>query len=341
MMDAYTTTENYPYSEPFDGRKNYIRNSVKVVVDAYSGETIFYMADDQDPLIQSLARVFPNLLQPMEKMPEGLKSHIRYPEDMFSIQANMYSLYHMTDPSVFYNKEDKWNIPQEIVGDKVEQVQPYYIIMQLPDEDKPEYILMLPFTPNTKQNMVGWLCARSDGENYGKLKVYDFSKQELIYGPMQIESRIDQNSEISEQMTLWSQKGSTVYRGNLIVIPIGNSMLYVEPVYLQAEQSQIPELRRVIVIYGDTVVMEPTLQGALQKIFGQEGQITPPEDKEPDGATGPVPEETLDKIARQAKSYFDKAQNALKSGNWSLYGENIEKVGKSLERLIGRTGEGE
>jgi uncharacterized membrane protein (UPF0182 family) len=259
---------------------------------------------------------------------------------MFSIQANMYSLYHMTDPSVFYNKEDRWNIPQEIVGEKPEQVQPYYIIMQLPDEDEPEYILMLPFTPNTKQNMVGWMCARSDGENYGKLKVYDFSKQELIYGPMQIESRIDQNSEVSEQMTLWSQKGSSVYRGNLIVIPIENSMLYVEPIYLQAEQSRIPELRRVIVVYGDTVVMEPTLQGAFQKIFGQGGQITPTEEEKPDD-TAPRVEETLDKIARQAKSYFDKAQNALKSGDWSAYGENIEQVGKSLERLISRTGEGE
>ncbi|MGI6548789.1 MAG: UPF0182 family protein [Syntrophomonadales bacterium] len=340
MMDAYTTSENYPYSEPFEGRKNYIRNSVKVVIDAYTGKTTFYIADNQDPLIRSLDRVFPSLLQPLDKMPEGLKSHIRYPEDMFSIQANMYSLYHMTDPSVFYNKEDRWNIPQEIVGEKPEQVQPYYIIMQLPDEDEPEYILMLPFTPNTKQNMVGWMCARSDGENYGRLKVYDFSKQELIYGPMQIESRIDQNSEVSEQMTLWSQKGSSVYRGNLIVIPIENSMLYVEPIYLQAEQSRIPELRRVIVVYGDTVVMEPTLQGAFQKIFGQGGQITPTEEEKPDD-TAPRVEETLDKIARQAKSYFDKAQNALKSGDWSAYGENIEQVGKSLERLISRTGEGE
>lgn len=340
MIDAYTTSENYPYSEPFDGRKNYIRNSVKVVVNAYSGETTFYIADIEDPLIKSLDRIFPELLQPLDRMPAGVKSHIRYPEDMFSIQANMYSLYHMTDPSVFYNKEDKWNIPQEIVGEKPEQVQPYYIIMQLPDEDAPEYILMLPFTPNTKQNMVGWLCARSDGENYGKLKVYDFSKQELIYGPMQIESRIDQNSEVSEQMTLWSQKGSSVYRGNLIVIPIENSMLYVEPVYLQAEQSQIPELRRVIAVYGDTVVMEPTLQGALQKIFGQGGQITPSQEEEPDGAIAPPDQDTIGDIARQAKSYFDKAQNALKSGDWSAYGENIEQVGKSLERLIGKA-EGE
>lgn len=340
IMDAYTTSENYPYAEPFDGRKNYIRNSVKIVTDAYSGEITFYIADAEDPLIRSLDRVFPSLLQPLEKMPEDLNSHIRYPEDMFSIQARMYSLYHMTDPSVFYNKEDKWNIPQEIIGEKPEQMQPYYIIMQLPDEDSPEYILMLPFTPNTKQNMVGWLCARSDGENYGKLKVYDFSKQELIYGPMQIESRIDQNSEVSEQMTLWSQKGSNVYRGNLMVIPIGNSMLYVEPIYLQAEQSQIPELRRVIVIYGDTVVMESTLEIALQKIFGQDGQITAPQDKEPDDTTAPEVKDTLNDIARQAQSYFDKAQNALKSGDWSAFGENLKQVGKSLDQLVGRT-EGE
>ncbi len=337
IMDAYTTSESYPYSEPFDGRKNYIRNSVKIVIDAYSGRTTFYMADDQDPVILSLARVFPGLLQSLDRMPEGLKSHIRYPEDLFAVQANMYTIYHMTDPSVFYSKEDRWNIPQEIVGEKVEHVDPYYIIMQLPEEDKPEYILMLPFTPNTKQNMIGWLCGRSDGENYGKLKVYDFSKQELIYGPMQIESRIDQNSDVAQQMTLWNQKGSRVYRGNLIVIPIKNSMLYVEPIYLQAEQSQIPELRRVIVVYGDTVVMEPTLQAALVKVFGQNGQTIKP-DPGADPTPGSVVEDTLEDIARQAKSYFDKAQNALKSGNWSAYGENIKQVGNSLDRLIGKTG---
>ena len=334
MMDAYTTSENYPYSEPYDGRNNYIRNSVKVVIDAYTGRTTFYMADAKDPVALSLSRVFPDLMQPLDKMPEELRSHIRYPEDMFLIQARMYSLYHMTDPSVFYNKEDKWNIPQEIVGDKPEQVDPYYIIMQLPGEDKPEYILMLPFTPNTKQNMIGWLCARSDGENYGKLKVYDFSKQELIYGPMQIESRIDQNSEVSQQMTLWNQKGSRVYRGNLIVIPIQNSILYVEPVYLQAEQSQIPELRRVIVVYGDSVVMEPTLQGALMKIFGVEGQ--PPQELQAPGE--PAGDDTIATIARQAKSYFDQAQNALKAGDWTAYGNNIKEVGRSLDRLLDKTG---
>jgi uncharacterized membrane protein (UPF0182 family) len=341
MMDAYTTSEHYPYSEPFAGSKNYIRNSVKVVVDAYSGETSFYIADIEDPIIRSIFPIFPNFLQPLENMPAGLRTHIRYPEDMFLIQAKMYSLYHMTDPSVFYNKEDKWNIPQEIVGNKVEQIQPYYIIMQLPDEDHPEYILMLPFTPNTKQNMIGWLCARSDGDNYGKLKVYDFTKQELIYGPMQIESRIDQNSEISEQMTLWSQKGSTVYRGNLIVIPIERSMLYVEPVYLQAEQSEIPELRRVIVVYGDNVVMEPTLEEALQRVFGQRREVQPPKAEKPDTAPGPTDEDSLADLARQAKSYFDKAQNALKSGNWGAYGENIEQVGKIIDRIAAGAEKGE
>ncbi len=341
MIDAYTTSEHYPYSEPYNGNKNYIRNSVKVVIDAYSGETSFYIADSEDPIIRSIAPIFPNFLQPLDNMPSGLRSHIRYPEDMFLIQAKMYSLYHMTDPSVFYQKEDKWNIPQEIVGNKVEQIQPYYIIMQLPDEDHPEYILMIPFTPNTKQNMIGWLCARSDGENYGKLKVYDFSKQELIYGPMQIESRIDQNSEISEQMTLWSQKGSAVYRGNLIVIPIKSSMLYVEPVYLQAEQSEIPELRRVIVVYGDNVVMEPTLEEALMQIFGQRREVKPPAGEKPDTAPGPTEEDTLADLARQAKSYYDKAQDALKSGNWGAYGENIEKVGKIIDRIVARTGKGE
>ncbi len=331
IIDAYTSSDSYPCSEPFDGHKNYIRNSVKIVIDAYSGDTAFYMADPNDPIVQSLAATFPGLFIAMDKMPEGLKAHIRYPEELFRIQATMYSLYHMTDPLVFYNKEDKWNIPQEIVGDKTVDVDPYYMIMQLPGEAKPEYILMLPFTPNTKQNMIGWLCARSDVENYGKLKVYDFPKQELIYGPMQIESRIDQNSEVSQQMTLWNQKGSRVYRGNLLVIPVKNSMMYVEPVYLQAEQSQIPELRRIIVVYGDTVVMEPTLEESLLRIFAPGGIKTEPGEIEPQPGTV---DKSLVGMVGQAKEYFDKAQDALKSGDWTNYGKYIDEVGKALESLI-------
>lgn len=333
MIDAYTMSSMYPYSEPFNGEDNYIRNSVKVVIDAYNGKTTFYRADDKDPLIMSYSAIFPDMFKPISEMPESLRAHVRYPEDIFSIQASMYTLYHMTDPWVFYNKEDKWNVPQEIfANNKSEEVQPYYLIMKLPDQKKAEYVLMLPFTPNTKENMIGWLCARSDGENYGKIRVYDFSKQELIYGPMQVESRINQNSEISQQLTLWSQKGSRVYRGNLLVVPIKNSILYIEPLYLQAERSKIPELRRIIAVYGDSVVMEPTLEGALLKLFTTNGQ------KPETTTTAPLPGDTVETIAKQAKTYFDKAQNALKAGDWAGYGENMKLVSQELQRLLEKAG---
>ena len=239
----------------------------------------------------------------------------------------------MTEPVVFSNKVDKWYIPQEIIGEETQKMEPYYIIMQLPDEDKPEYIMMMPFTPNARQNMIGWLCARSDGENYGRLKVYNFPKQELIYGPMQIESRINQKAEITEQMTLW-QKSSSVYRGNLLVIPIKNSMMYVEPIYLQTRQAQsnrIPELRRIIVVYGDNVVMKPTLEEALVQIFAPDGRR--PSAPTEEGPTDPL-DDSLTKIVEQAQSFFDKAENALKSGDWAGYGTNIDQVGKALERLM-------
>ncbi|MGE5403555.1 MAG: UPF0182 family protein [Candidatus Saccharibacteria bacterium] len=358
MLDAYTQTSMYPYSQPYgqdlsdvnpetvdlnsiinnrinSEEYNYIRNSVKVVVDAYNGNTTFYQADSTDPLIRSYASIFPGLFKPIEKMPASLRDHIRYPEDMFTIQTSMYSIYHMTDPDLIYSKEDKWNIPTEIFGSdrKTENVQPYYVIMQLPGESKPEFILMMPYTPKGKDNMIAWFCARSDQENYGKLKVFDFSKQEMIYGPMQVESRIDQNAEISQQLTLWSQKGSQVIRGNLLVIPVKNSIMYVEPIYLKAETSQIPELRRIIVAYGDQVVMQPTLQEALISIFGQNGQEPVIETPVPAN-----PQETLSDIAKEAKTYYDQAQNSMKNGDWAGYGSNIKKVGDAINRIIEKSG---
>jgi len=327
IQDAYTCTDMYPYSAPFDQEgHNYIRNSVKIVVDAYDGNTTFYLADNQDPVVQSYARIFPGLFTPIDRMPAGLRQHVRYPEDLFAIQAEMFTVYHMEDPRVFYNKEDKWNIPSELLEDKKTQMEPYYIIMRLPGQPRPEYVQMLPFTPAAKQNMVAWLCARSDGENYGKLLVYEFPKQELIFGPMQVESRINQDSKISQQMTLWDQRGSSVFRGNLIVIPINQSILYVEPLYLQAVQSQIPELRRVIAVYGDRVVMEETLEKALQELFADRTGAPVSESEPPAGTTAA-------ELVKQAQEYYNRAQEMLRAGNWAGYGENIGKVQEMLNSL--------
>ncbi|MGI6487048.1 MAG: UPF0182 family protein [Syntrophothermaceae bacterium] len=334
IQDAYTCSSMYPYSAPFDSRgNNYIRNSVKIVVDAYSGETTFYLADTKDPVVQSFGSIFPRLFKPMEEMPKGLFEHVRYPEDMFLIQSEMFTIYHMQDPQVFYNKEDKWNIPNELIDNKQASMSPYYIIMRLPGESEPEYIQMLPFTPNRKQNMIAWLCARSDGENYGKLLVYNFPKQELIFGPMQVESRINQDSNIAQQLTLWDQKGSRTFKGNLMVIPINQSILYVEPLYLQAEQSQIPELRRVIMVYGDRVVMEETLEQGLAKLFapGKKPEAQAPA-QEIDETETPETDSTIAELIAEARKHYDKAQAAIKDGDWAGYGASI----KQLESVIGR-----
>lgn len=330
MLDAYTYSDKYPYSEPYDQYgNNYIRNSVKVVCDAYTGELTFYMADQNDPIIKSYQKIFPELYKSIDEMPAGLKAHLRYPVDMFSIQAEIYRNFHMIDPWVFYNKEDSWVIPNEIVEGKTTPIQPYYIIMRLPSEEKEEYILMLPYTPNGRNNMIAWMCARMDGDNYGKKLVYSFPKQETVYGPMQIESRVNQNTEISSQLTLWDQKGSSTYRGNILVIPINNSILYVEPLYLQAKASSMPELKRVIVAYGNTVVMEESLDKALVKIFG--GVITEPQtDKDtPIAATGT----TTSELAKQARQYYDQANQALRQGDWTGYGDNIKRLDEIIKKL--------
>ncbi len=331
IRDAYTLTDMYPYSAPFENSgANYIRNSVKVVVNAYTGETKFYLADSRDPVVRSYARIFPRLFTPMEKMPKGLRQHVRYPEDLFSVQAQMLAVYHMQDPRVFYNKEDKWNIPREIFEDQPRDMEPYYIIMRLPGEPEPEYILMMPFTPAKKQNMVAWLCARSDGEDYGRLLLFDFSKQELVFGPMQVESRINQDSRISQQLTLWDQRGSRAYRGNLMVIPINHSILYIEPLYLQAKQSQIPELRAVIAVYGDRVVMAESLDEAMVQLFG-ENQTA--QETRPDLTPVAPGEVTLEELVKQAQDYYDQAQENLRQGNWAGYGENIEKLKTVLDSM--------
>ncbi|MGP0629834.1 UPF0182 family membrane protein [Nitrospina sp. 32_T5] len=269
IYDAYTTSDKFPYSqsirdpEVIRGVANYIRNSVKIVIDAYDGDMTFYITEPDDPIIATYAKLFPAMFEPLEKMPDDLRKHIRYPADLFSIQAFVYGTYHMETPQVFYNKEDQWQIP--VIDGTL--MQPYYTIMKLPKKDKEEYILMLPFTPRNKENLSAWMVARSDGAHYGKMAAYTFPKQKLVYGPSQVVARINQDAVISRQISLWDQRGSNVIQGNLLVIPVDESLIYVRPLYLKAEGGKIPELKRVIVSYLDQVAMEPTLQQALAKIF--------------------------------------------------------------------------
>ncbi|HBL58801.1 MAG TPA: hypothetical protein DDZ80_09880 [Cyanobacteria bacterium UBA8803] len=275
IVDAYTTSDRYPYSDSGNNDFNYIRNSVKVVIDAYHGDLTFYVADPEDPIIQSWAKIFPSLFKPLDIMPAALKSHIRYPVDLFAVQSQQLLTYHMTDPQVFYNREDLWQVSQEIYGGESRAVEPYYLIMKLPTATSEEFILLLPYTPATRTNLISWLAARSDGEQYGKLLLYKFPKQELVYGPEQIEALINQDPIISGQISLWNRQGSRAIQGNLLVIPIERSLLYVEPLYLEAEQNSLPTLVRVIVVYKNRIVMAETLEKALQGIFEPEQPSTP------------------------------------------------------------------
>jgi hypothetical protein len=275
IVDAYTTSAHYPYSDPGKNEFNYIRNSVKVVIDAYHGDVDFYVADPQDPIIQTWSAIFPKLFKPLDAMPATLRSHIRYPQDFFGVQSERLLTYHMTDSQVFYNREDQWQIPQEIYGAQPQAVAPYYLIMKLPTAQSEEFILLLPFTPSQRTNLIAWLAARSDGEEYGKLLLYQFPKQELVYGQEQIEALINQDPVISQQISLWNRQGSRAFQGNLLVIPIERSLLYVEPLYLEAEQNSLPTLVRVIVVYENRIVMAETLEQALQAIFQAEQKETP------------------------------------------------------------------
>ena len=269
MYDAYTVSDRYPYSQPVGGGVNYIRNSVKITVDAYDGSLKFYIADPADPIAKTIAKVFPGVLRPIGEMPEDLRRHIRYPLDIFGVQTAVYSTYHMEDPQSFYNREDQWEIPVMGAEGQREAMEPYYTIMKLPGEKKEEFILMIPFNPKKKDNLSAWMVARSDGEDYGKMIVYRFPKDRLVYGPKQIVARINQDTEISRQVSLWDQRGSQVMQGTLLVIPIENSLIYVQPLYLRAETGKIPELKRVIVAYENKIAMEETLERALARIFGE------------------------------------------------------------------------
>ncbi len=276
IVDAYTTSDRYPYSDGGTSSLNYIRNAVKVVVDAYNGSVSFYITDPSDPIISRWTSIFPNLFQPLSAMPTALRQHLRYPVDLLKLQSDRLMTYHMTDPQVFYNREDQWQLPTEIYGDQPRLVEPYYLITSLPSVQTEEFILLLPFTPKERSNLVAWLAARSDGENYGKLLLYTFPKQRLVYGPEQIEARINQDPVISQQISLWNRQGSRAIQGNLLIVPVEQSLLYVEPLYLEATQNKLPILARVIVVYKDRIAMAKTLAQALQAIFQTKDTAVPP-----------------------------------------------------------------
>jgi uncharacterized protein len=339
MLDGYATTNRMPYSEQLGSLGNYIRNSVKAVVDAYNGSITFYIVDPKDPVIATYAKVFPGVYRPLSEMPADIRAHLRYPQDLFSVQAHILQKYHMQDPQIFYNNEDLWAIPRK--GDQA--MEPYYTIMKLPGQKDEEFILMLPYTPARRDNMTAWLAARADGDAYGKLLVFLFPKQKLVFGPRQIEARIDQDAEISEQLTLWSQMGSSVIRGNLLVIPIEDSLLYVEPLYLAAERGSLPELRRVIVAYANRLTMAPNLELALARIFGRVPRGAPETPTLAPKAGGmvsaaPLPSSegpNLQELGRRAQETFDAAQEAAGRGDWKGYGEKVDEL-KGILREMSR-----
>ncbi|MBW4600487.1 MAG: UPF0182 family protein [Calothrix sp. FI2-JRJ7] len=275
VVDAYTTSEHYPYSDTSVDDINYIRNSVKVVIDAYNGSVNFYVADTSDPIIASWQKIFGGMFKPLSQMPTNLRMHIRYPLDYFKIQSERLMTYHMTDTQVFYNREDQWQIPNEIYGNEPRQVEPYFLITSLPAVPFEEFILLIPYNPRGRTNLIAWLAARADGENYGKLLLYEFPKERLVYGPEQIEARINQDPIISQQISLWNRQGSRAIQGNLLIVPIEQSLLYVEPIYLEATQNSLPTLVRVVVAYENRIVMTQTLQQALQAIFQPEATPAP------------------------------------------------------------------
>jgi uncharacterized protein len=334
ILDAYTATSRYPYAQALADGTNYVRNSVKVVIDAYDGTVTAYLADPVDPLARTLARVFPGILQPLDAMPADLRAHLRYPEDLFRMQTDMYATFHMAEPDVFYHREDQWQRP--VLSRPGEQQDPFlrHIVMRLPDERQAEYIFMAPFTPRGKDNLASWMVARNDGEHYGQLIVYRFPKQSLVYGPAQIVNRINQDPEIS----LWDQRGSEVIRGNLLVIPIEKSLIYVQALYLRAEGGGIPELKRVIVSYQDQVVMEETLQAGLARLFsGAAAPAATP--AEPSPASQPGESRAAD-LTRQAVELYQSAVAAQRAGDWARYGADLARLGAVLSQLQAIVGGG-
>ncbi len=333
LQDAYTASDALPYSQQYKpGSVNYIRNSVKVAVDAYDGNPVFYIADPADPIIRTYQRIFPTLFRPMAAMPASLRRHIRYPEDLFLLQASVYGTYHMQDPEVFYNKEDLWSFPKENRGGQTTTMQPYYTIMRLPDESREEFILMLPMVPNNRDNMIAWLAARCDDPNYGTVIEFAFPKEKLVYGPAQIEARIDQDTTISQQLSLWNQTGSRVIRGNLLAIPIDDTLLYVEPLYLSAESRQLPELKRLIASAGDRVVMSQSVDTLLSSLFSPQAKppavLAPMPPAAPGTRVAPLPP---GESGAEARTHYRRALEALQKGDWRSFGAEMEALQKALE----------
>ncbi|MGB3292750.1 MAG: UPF0182 family protein [Phormidesmis sp.] len=361
ILDGYTTSDRYPYSEPLINSPNaddllstepqlaaiaangtnYIRDAAKIVIDAYDGSLTVYAVDSSDPILTTYEKIFPNLFTPLESASDDLRSHFRYPLNLFQVQSQLYRAYHMEDTEVFYNQEDLWQVPQQqgTSGD-TEQMQPYYVIMRLPGTEREEFLQILPFTPSRKDNMVAWMAARCDGEQYGKLVLYEFPKQVLVYGPQQIEGRIDQNTDISQQLTLWNQEGSSVVRGNLLVIPVDQSLLYFEPVYLQADQGALPELKRVIVAFKNTIVMRQTLAEALEAVFGSSAAGS----SSTTGASGSTsrpssspssPSGLPNDLIQAAVEAYEEGETALQAGDWTAYGQSQQRLGELLQQLNG------
>ena len=331
IVDGYTSSDRYPYSEPTEGIGNYIRNSVKTVVDAYNGTVDFYIADADDPVVKAYSAGFPGLFKPMEAMPEALRAHVRYPQDLFKVQARMYATYHMRDPQVFYNKEDLLSIPHRNVDDQEQEMEPYYTIMRLPGEDEEEFVLLLPFTPNNRDNMRAWLAARSDGTHYGKLLALNFPKAKLVYGPKQVDARIDQDAFISQQLSLWGQRGSEVIRGSLLAIPIQDSLLYVQSLYLAAEQGSLPELKRVVAVFGNRIAMRENLEDALNELFGDAAES--PATASPSVRTAAATETGGGSPASRAMEHYQRSMERLRAGDWAGFGDALRQLEQSLQAL--------
>ena len=346
IIDGFTATDRYPYSYRLDDGTSYMRNSVKVTIDAYNGTISAYVVDPSDPLIRTYAKIFPGIFKPISGMPADIRAHIRYPRDLFRIQATLYTTFHMDEPKTFYNREDQWQIPSGSEQKDEDDRFMRHLVMRLPEEKQAEYIYMAPFTPRGKNNLAAWMVARNDGANYGKLRVYRFPKQSLVYGPKQIANRINQDTDISRELTLWDQRGSEVVKGELLVIPIEEALVYVQPIYLRAQGGQIPELKRVVVAFQDRVVMSETFETGLARLFS--GDVGAPAQTAtgtqlaadtsgvtaPSKAAGTVPATAPNtQLLREAQDHYQRAISAQRQGDWTTYGQEIQRLGEILRRL--------
>ena len=345
ILDAYTVSDRYPYAQPSAEGINYMRNSVKVVIDAYHGDVSAYLADGNDPMIRTFAKIYPNMLRSIDSLPPDLQAHIRYPEDLFRAQTSLYATYHMNDPETFYHREDQWQIPSPTVDAQGSAQRAFirHTVMRLPGERDPEFILMRPFTPRQKDNLAAWMVARNDGPHYGQLVLYRFPRQELVFGPTQVVNRINQDTDVARQISLWDQRGSEVKRGELLVLPIEQSLIYVQPLYLRAQGGRIPELKRVVVAYGGQVVMEESLDAGLARLFGSSGRAR---DVAATGAAAPsTPAAKITTAApsasdslsaallRQALDHYERARSAQRADDWTTYGNEMRQLGEVLRRL--------